>query len=166
MRKIVLVLIIVFGMACIFLAVRGPAGHRLELTTYFADAQGLRRGAPVRLAGVDVGSISGIRVRPELRDDPAEVKLTLLTDYELKVPKDSTISLHRSGVLGETFAEIDIHGAVGAAVGNHGTLKSKPSYDGDSQVIERLTEALAKKNCDPKDVHPEQNRAASVGGRK
>jgi phospholipid/cholesterol/gamma-HCH transport system substrate-binding protein len=166
MRKIVLVLIIVFGIGCIFLALRGPAGHRLELTTYFADDQGLRRGAPVRLAGVDVGSITVIRVRPELRDNPAEVKLTLLTDYELKVPNDSTISLNRSGVLGETFAEIDVHEAVGPAVANHGTLKSKPSDDRDSQLIKRLTDALAKKNCDTKDVHPEQNRAASVGGRK
>ncbi|PYV50795.1 MAG: hypothetical protein DMG92_06460, partial [Acidobacteria bacterium] len=77
MRKIVLILIIVFGLACIFLVIKGPSGSRLELTTYFADAQGLRRGAPVRLAGVNVGSISDVRVRPDLRDNPAEVKLAL-----------------------------------------------------------------------------------------
>ena len=166
MRKIVLILIIVFGLACIFLVIKGPSGSRLELTTYFADAQGLRRGAPVRLAGVNVGSISDVRVRPDLRDNPAEVKLALLTNYELKIPNDSTVSLQTSGVLGETFAEIDIHEAVGPAVGNHGTFKSKPSDDRGSQLLERVTDILEKKNCDEKEGHHEQDKAGAARGRK
>src|ERR1700751_2869931 len=35
--------------------------HRIELTVYFQNANGLRAGAPVRLAGVEVGKVTSVR---------------------------------------------------------------------------------------------------------
>jgi ABC-type transporter Mla subunit MlaD len=35
------------------------------------------------------------------------------TPYELKIPADSTVSLATAGVLGETYAEIDVKGTSG-----------------------------------------------------
>lgn len=39
---------------------------------------------------------------------PAEVMMKLRTPYELHVPNDATVSLYTEGVLGETFAEINV----------------------------------------------------------
>jgi phospholipid/cholesterol/gamma-HCH transport system substrate-binding protein len=85
--------------------------HRTELRVYFQNAHGLRAGAPVRLAGVEVGTITSVRARPEMQAAPAEVTMRLRTPYELNIPNDSTVSLDTAGVLGETFAEINVLGA-------------------------------------------------------
>src|SRR5205823_9908717 len=88
-------------------------GHKLRLKAYFNNAMALRPGAPVRLAGVDVGTVTSVRARPEVKDTPVEVVMGLNTPEELKVPNDSTVSLETAGVLGETFVEIDSHTASG-----------------------------------------------------
>ena len=68
MRKIVLFAIVIVGIVAVAMFV-GRAkilrGHRLELKVYFKDAQGLRVGAPVRLAGVDIGSVTKVRAHPD-----------------------------------------------------------------------------------------------------
>ena len=108
-------------------ALARPHHHALELKCYFKDAQGLRAGVKVRIAGVEVGTVTGVRVRPELRDNPAEVRITLQTPYELKVPDDSIVRLQSAGVLGDVFAEVDIQNASGPPVANGGVLKSAPA---------------------------------------
>ena len=55
MRKFILVAMIVFGLGVIFLLIKKQPQYQLEVSTYFQDAHGLRAGAPLRVAGVDVG---------------------------------------------------------------------------------------------------------------
>jgi hypothetical protein len=93
------------------LALAKPSQPHLQVRCYFQDVQGLRAGAKVRLAGVEVGSVTSVRVRPERRDQPAEVTMFLQTPYELKIPNDSVVMLETAGVLGEVFPEIDSRGA-------------------------------------------------------
>lgn len=98
--------------------------HAMQLTTYMADGQALRAGAPVRLAGVDVGFVKSVRVRPELKDNPVEVLMSIDTPYELNIPQDAVVVLETAGVLGEPFPSIQIKNTSGPPVGNHGVLKS------------------------------------------
>src|ERR1700741_2923696 len=69
------------------------AFHRLEVTAYFSDAQGLRAGAPVRVAGINVGKVTDVTVSPDKRDEPAKVTMFLRTDYQLQIPNDSKVVL-------------------------------------------------------------------------
>jgi phospholipid/cholesterol/gamma-HCH transport system substrate-binding protein len=157
MRKIILAGVLVIGLVCLVLVLGKRPGHRLELTVYFADAQGLHRGAPVRVAGVNVGSITGVHVRPDLRETPVEVKMLLLTDYDLRIPNDSTVSLDTAGVLGETYADIHIGAASGPPLQTHGNLKGAASADLTStQLLERFENALKNRDCDTQT--PEQNK--------
>ena len=111
----------------IAIALAKPSTHALEVKCYFKDAQGLRSGARVRLAGVEVGAVTSVRVRPEFRDHPAEVVMILQTPYELQVPDDSIVTLESAGVLGETFAQVNIQDATGPPLRSHGILKTRPS---------------------------------------
>jgi phospholipid/cholesterol/gamma-HCH transport system substrate-binding protein len=124
---------------------RPEGGHRLELTAYFADAQGLRKGAPVRLAGLDVGRVSGVGVHPDIREHPAEVRMTLLTDYDLAIPDDSKVSLRTAGILGETYVSIDVEGA-GPRIKNGRTLKSVEVPNASAELSQHVNNALD--NCD------------------
>lgn len=71
----------------LFLVVLKPLGHKLVVKAYFTNAMGLRAGAPVRLAGVDIGSVKTVRARPELKEAPVEVVMVLNPPYETENPK-------------------------------------------------------------------------------
>jgi ABC-type transporter Mla subunit MlaD len=136
----------------------------MRIKCYFQDAQGLREGARVRLAGVEVGSVTSVRVRPELRENPAEVTMFLQTPYELRIPNDSVVTLETAGVLGEVFPEIDVRGASGPPLLSDGVLKTRASDAPTSQQwAECLSNLAAQKPCDLRSskVKPDQAAAPS-----
>jgi phospholipid/cholesterol/gamma-HCH transport system substrate-binding protein len=98
-------------------------GHKIEHKAYFDNAGGLRVGAPVRLHGVDIGNVSGIRVVASRKQTPVEVTMKVNTKYD-DLRKDSTAALSTAGVLGETFVDIDSSRATGAMAQNGDTLAS------------------------------------------
>lgn len=132
----------------IFVALFRPERHSLRVRCYFQDAAGLRVGATVRVAGVNVGSVTSVRVRPEHPDYPAEVSLVLQTPYELNIPNDSVVTLETAGLLGETYPEIDIQGATGPVLQDGETLKTRPGQGPSmQQVMDCLTNLSEHKPC-------------------
>ncbi len=149
MRKVVLGSIVIIGCAgALILLFAGIPRRGFEIRSYFQDVQGLRGGAPVRLAGVEVGVVKAVQVRPERRETPAEVSMSIQTPYELKIPNDAIVFVSSSGVLGPTFAEIDIRGTSGPPVQRGGVLKSRQSEDLTQAILQKLNEVL--KHCDTK----------------
>jgi phospholipid/cholesterol/gamma-HCH transport system substrate-binding protein len=100
---------------------------RQDIKSCFDDAGGLRAGAAVRIAGVDVGTVRSVRARPQNKNCPAEVEMALATTYEIRIPKDSIAETNTAGLLGEVYVNIDTAQASGAPIENYGYLKSKPS---------------------------------------
>lgn len=143
-----IVLIGVASLALLFVPLR-PMGRKLVVKAFFTNAMGLRAGAPVRFAGVDIGSIRSVRAQPEVKNSPVEVVMVLNPPYELKIPNDSTVLLETAGVLGETFVDIDSSSATGPPIGANAVLKTKPTVQlTTEQFIEKLGEVWEKKNCD------------------
>ena len=133
----------------LFILLARPSGYRLRLTCYFDNAGGLKVGATVTVAGVKVGSVTSVRVRPEMREHPAEVTFFLQTPYELKIPNDAVVTLETAGVLGETFVEIDVRTATGPPVKDGGTLNTRPMGRATMQPLLDCTSNLAEhKPCD------------------
>jgi len=106
------VLISGITLGILILLMSGTGGfltQKITLKSYFDNAGGLREGAPVRLQGVDIGNVSGIRVvsDPARRLTPVEVTLKVNTKYHSNLHKDSVTLLSTAGVLGETYIDID-----------------------------------------------------------
>jgi phospholipid/cholesterol/gamma-HCH transport system substrate-binding protein len=97
---------------------------RITLFSYFDNASGLRVGAPVRLSGVDIGNVVGIRVVEEKGKQltPVEVTMKVSTKYGFNLRRDSVTSLDTAGVLGETYLDIDSSQAVGIRARDGDTL--------------------------------------------
>ena len=113
LRKLGVLLIIVVGLVLLgTFAFRRSHQQRFVAKTYFTNVAGLHVGAAVRVAGVDVGSVSQINIRPELHEHPAEVVMVVTTP-ELRIPSDSVARLYTEGVLGQDFVDIDIAHASG-----------------------------------------------------
>jgi len=128
LRKSILALMIVVGIAAIGTLFINPLRYsRQDLKSCFDDAGGLRAGAAVRIAGVDVGTVRRVRANPQNKNCPAEVEMALATAYEIRIPKDSIAETNTAGVLGEAYVIIDTTQASGAPIENYGYLKSKSS---------------------------------------
>ena len=126
-RRAILVLMVVVGLVAIgslFVGNR-PLYHRQDLKSCFNDSRGLRAGAPVRIVGVDVGTVRSVRANPQNKNCPAEVEMALATAYEIRIPRDSTTGIETAGLLGEVYVFIDTTQASGAPIENYGYLKSK-----------------------------------------
>ena len=143
-------LIIVVVMVCGALAVilRPSAGRKeLIVTSYFSDARSLKAGAPVQIAGVQVGYVKSVRVRTELRENPAEVSMVIQNPYEVRVPSDAIVTLPSAGVLGQPYANIDIKNASGPPIAGGGVLKSQPLESVTTkQLLDKLNEIASRKN--------------------
>lgn len=110
----------------------GTAGiftPRIMVKCYFDNAEGLRTGAPVRLAGVDVGNVTHIAIVRGKPLTPVEVTMKLSTKFDYGMRRDSMISLETAGVLGETYLDIDSSQAVGGPVHDGDTLPTQVHPD-------------------------------------
>ncbi|HEY6253298.1 MAG TPA: MlaD family protein [Candidatus Angelobacter sp.] len=149
---IALVTLVVVGA---FIVLLRPEKHRLRVHCYFQNVGGLRAGASVRVAGVDVGSVTSVRVRPELRDHPADVEISIQTSYPLQIPNDAVMTVRTLGLVGETFAEIDISGATGPPLQDGGTLKTGAVEDPASQqILDCLANIAEHKPCNLRPKNP------------
>lgn len=139
----------------------GLPNHRLELKAYFQNANGLRAGAPVQIAGVTIGKVTAIRAQPAHPENPAEVLMRISTPYELKIPSDATASLAVAGVLGDVFIQINTAGASGPPATSGATLKSlEPSSVTLAGVANTLKQIVTQVPCTPDKANPQPNTKA------
>jgi phospholipid/cholesterol/gamma-HCH transport system substrate-binding protein len=73
-----------------------------ELSASFRSAEGITVGTEVRMAGVRVGTVTGMALNPETFR--ADTTFTVSGDLEL--PDDSAVAVASEGLLGGSFVEI------------------------------------------------------------
>ena len=75
-----------------------------SLTAKFDAATGLRKKAPVRIAGVKIGELQAI-----VLDDDTYQAITqiIIYDKKVKIPQDSAISILTEGILGSKYVQIN-----------------------------------------------------------
>lgn len=84
--------------------------------TYFKNIEGLRNGAPVRLSGIDVGSVKSIDIA---KDTTGRIIVTmrLLTDIEQFIRKDTKASIETEGLVGNKVVILQIGSSSSEQVG-------------------------------------------------
>jgi phospholipid/cholesterol/gamma-HCH transport system substrate-binding protein len=89
--------------------------HKIILTTYFENSDGLKIGAPVNLEGVTIGEVKRVQVTTDPAHKLTPVKVTMKIDpkYHTSLHTDSKASLSTVGVLGDTVVDINSQVAVG-----------------------------------------------------
>ena len=83
------------------------SGGSYPLNASFRSAEGLRIGTDVRMAGVRVGSVTGLELDPETYR--AETTFTVVEGIEL--PDDTTAIIASEGLLGGVFLELQPGGS-------------------------------------------------------
>lgn len=80
-------------------------GDHYSVAAYFNSITGLKHGATVEIAGVQVGKVTDIA----LEDDMAKVELDI--DKDVKISYDSMASIRTKGIIGEKFIKLTPGGA-------------------------------------------------------
>lgn len=98
----------------------------------FGRTDGLLTGDKVRLAGVDVGRVSGAEL-----DDHFNAVLTLEIKDGILIPDDSSASIVSSGLMGSKYIEIEPGGSE-----EYITDGGQFSYTQDAMVLEELLDRI------------------------
>jgi phospholipid/cholesterol/gamma-HCH transport system substrate-binding protein len=111
-------------------AVGGQGGfswQQYELVTKFPDVKGLKSGAVVRVAGVEVGKVSDV----DLSGSEVEVRLRVNEDNQSRITTESRASIGSLSLLGEPIIDISP------------STKGTPLKDGDFLPAGRAAGQLA-----------------------
>ena len=71
--------------------------HQYPLSAVFSDASGVFKGDAVKLAGVDVGRVTGAKI------DDGRAIVSFKIDDSVKLPKDTVVGIRWRNVLGQRF---------------------------------------------------------------
>jgi len=74
----------------------------------FTDVQGLGRGAPVRMGGVDVGSVARVGYSEDLKDTELKVELRIYSADVDRIRADTTASIANKGLLGDKMLVLSV----------------------------------------------------------
>ena len=95
-------------------------GNDVPVTAEFSSVAGLRPGASVEIAGVEVGKVDAVT----LRDYQALVRMKIRRDVKLQ--DDSIASIKTSGLIGEKYVQIS-PGASEKYIGAGGRIRDTES---------------------------------------
>jgi phospholipid/cholesterol/gamma-HCH transport system substrate-binding protein len=116
-----------------------------RLHAAFEDVAGLKPGAPVRMGGVDVGTVEDVRfVNP--KDKRLHVYFTIVRIAYERVRDDSSVTIANKGLLGDKMLEISQGSDGRPKIPDGGEINAVPPQD-FSRFIQKADEIadLAKK---------------------
>jgi len=136
--------------AMLIFIVSGEGGmfwQRYSIKTVFADIAGLKEGAPVRVAGVEVGSVTQL----EFVGDRVEVLMEVSNDQRPRITNLSKAALGSVSLLGE--GAVDITAASrGTPVPEWGYVPSTTATGSLTAVAEQATRGLAQTTALVEDI--------------
>lgn len=117
---------------------------RYTVRARFSSVGTLKPGAPVRIAGVKVGTVSGL----VLRDYQAEADLSIRRSVEL--PKDTIASIRTEGLIGNSFVSLSPGGSLQTLRPGDLVAQTEPAID-FADLLARYAFGRDEKSAEPPD---------------
>lgn len=149
--KIGLITIVALAMAAtlIFL-LGGDTGffwQRYHLKTIFTDIAGLKAGAPVRVAGVEVGSVSNL----EFVGERVEVQMEIKEEHRSRITTESRAKLGSVSLLGESAVDITAS-TRGTPIPEWGYVASEPAAASLADMTARASAGIEEATALLRDI--------------
>ena len=113
---------------------------RYTIHADFTEVGGLAEGATVRLAGVQIGRVTGVHL-PGQPGGKVRTDLTIARRYADRVRKDSVARIETQGLLGDKIVEITVGTAAAPPVGAGDAIAARdPVNIGD--VVDETTQIV------------------------
>lgn len=91
---------------------------------YFSNIEGLRSGAPVRLSGIDIGSVSGIEIASDTTGRVV-VSMEIKKDVQHFIRVDSRAAIETEGLVGVKIVVISVGSSSANIVNDGGIILAK-----------------------------------------
>ena len=149
--KIGLVSIFAIIMASILIFLLSGSGgffwQRYSIKTVFPDVAGLKEGAPVRVAGVEVGTVTGV----EFVGDRVEVLMEVLKENRPRITSTSIATLGSVSLLGEAAVDITASSG-GMTIQDWGYVPSRRASGSLSSVADSANVSIEEATALMKDI--------------
>lgn len=136
--------LIVFAVGIFFIS--GKVGlwtSKYELKTFFSGAENLRDGAQVRLAGIVVGNVTGIKLSPYKEPNKAvQIDMKVTQKYQDEIRTDSVATIETVGLLGEAYVDISRGGAGAKPIPDGGTVQSHEEAN-MKQIVQNANDVVS-----------------------
>ncbi|MFA3784028.1 MlaD family protein [Melioribacteraceae bacterium 4301-Me] len=113
----------------------------IEIKAYFDRIEGLKPGAPVRLSGYDIGSVSSISLA-DVKTGQVEVHMRIKQDLIKFIRLDSQASIETEGLVGKKIVSITPGSVDLPIIEDGGTLKTKTPIN-ISEIVEETKSVMA-----------------------
>ncbi len=137
--------------------------RKVVYETAFGDVAGLKSGAPVRLGGVDIGTVKGVGYTAgEAGDTRIHVRLSIIRREAVRIREGTVAHIVNKGLLGDKMVELEVPDPSAPALAEGGFLKGQDPKDitkyldklGDISTTAQKTldnmEAATRPLADPK----------------
>lgn len=95
----------------------------------FDDVQGLKSGSPVRMGGLDVGTVTAVGYGKDLTDSKIHVSVAVAQGEAKRIRKNSVIRVANKGLLGDKMVEISVGDPAQPAAVEGSTLQADMQKD-------------------------------------
>ncbi|MFI5306975.1 MAG: MlaD family protein [Polyangiales bacterium] len=119
---------------------------KTKIYIYFDDISGLVEGAPVRLAGLDVGTVAKIEFPERLERRQARVTVSIKDKFMHRIRVDSVALIDSKGLLGDKIINVTLGSPTKPELAAGGVLKTRtaPSIEHlASSIDEAITSITA-----------------------
>lgn len=134
-RRIKVGLFVIFGLSSTMLAVFliGSARRLWEpkvgYRTTFQDVAGLKPGAPVRMGGLDIGSVTGVDHDRNPTDSRIFVSMSISSKEAVRVRGDTRAHVANKGLLGDKMIELTVGSPSEPELGHEQLVPSEEPTD-------------------------------------
>jgi phospholipid/cholesterol/gamma-HCH transport system substrate-binding protein len=115
---------------------RRAFGAKEGYFSVFNDVQGLRRGSPVRMGGVDIGSVSEVSYGDDPKDARIFVRMSIVAGEARRIRHDSVATIEGKGLLGDKMIVV--------TVGNPGKPQLTPGSEVPSKAADDFAAMITK----------------------
>ncbi len=158
--KVGVIVLVSLALLCtlLFLMARssgmGVFSKKLLVDAYFQNSDGIKSGGEVQFQGVTIGEVTKVLVSidPARRVAPVHVTMKIDPKFQGSLHKDSTASLTKVGLVGDTVVDINSQLASGPLLQDGDQLPSNEPTDIDAVMksskttLDTLNTTLAKLN--------------------
>src|SRR6187402_185730 len=102
---------------------------KVPYSSQFEDVAGLRRGSPVRMGGVDVGTVVAVEYGTEATDKNIHVRMTISDTDARRIRKDSVATIEGKGLLGDKMIVVTVGSMAQPALAEGSTIPSQAADD-------------------------------------
>jgi phospholipid/cholesterol/gamma-HCH transport system substrate-binding protein len=149
--KIGIVSMVALTLAMVMIFLLGSAGgfawQRYSVKVLFNNVAGLKEGAPVRIAGVEVGSVADV----EFIGDRVDVTLEISEEHQRRVTTSSRATLGQVSLLGESAIDITAS-SVGTPIPEWGYIQTGPQTPSVQEVASQATESIEEATALLRDI--------------